>query len=131
MRHAASLRLETAATHGSAFAASKSALSIHSYVDMGGVGPPSAKNRFSASTASADARNTHFVQSTLACNTLGVAATLADLTPPPGRPHFSKSSPAVERICPYLAVSGYGYSTLDGVSGQVADFSTFVVPIWA
>ena len=68
MRHAASLRLETAATHGSAFAASKSALSIHSYVDMGGVGPPSAKNRFSASTASADARNTHFVQSTLACN---------------------------------------------------------------
>ena len=35
------------------------------------------------------------------------AATLADLTPPPGRPHFSKSSPAVERICPYLAVSGY------------------------
>ena len=70
MRHAASLRLETAATHGSAFAASKSALSIHSYVDMGGVGPPSAKNRFSASTASADARNTHFVQSTLACNNL-------------------------------------------------------------
>ena len=37
--HAASLRLETAATHGSAFAVSKSALSIHSYVDMGGVGP--------------------------------------------------------------------------------------------
>ena len=70
MRHAASLRLETAATHGSAFAVSKSALSIHSYVDMGGVGPPSEKNRFSASTASADAPNTHFVQSTLARNNL-------------------------------------------------------------
>ena len=71
MRHAASLRLETAATHGSAFAVSKSALSIHSYVDMGGVDPPSEKNRFSASTASADAPNTHFVQSTLARNNLG------------------------------------------------------------
>ena len=47
----------------SAFAASKSALSIHSYVDMGGVGPPSEKNRFSASTASADEPNTHFVHS--------------------------------------------------------------------
>ena len=70
MRHAASLRLETAATHGSAFAVSKSALSIHSYVDMGGVGPPSEKNRFSASTASADEPNTHFVHSVADFNNL-------------------------------------------------------------
>ena len=55
--------LVEAATHGSAFAVSKSALSIHSYVDMGGVGPPSEKNRFSASTASADEPNTHCVHS--------------------------------------------------------------------
>ena len=26
---------------------------------------------------------------------------------PAGRPHFSNSGPPVERICPYLAVSGY------------------------
>ena len=73
MRHAASLRLETAATHGSAFAVSKSALSIHSYVDMGGVGPPSEKNRFSASTASADEPNTHFVHSVADFNNLSNA----------------------------------------------------------
>ena len=34
------------------------------------VGPPSTKNRFSASTASADAANTHFVHSTRSCNNL-------------------------------------------------------------
>ena len=61
MRHAASLRLETAATHGSAFAASKSALSIHSYVDMGGVGPPSAKNRFFRLPRPQQTRGTHIL----------------------------------------------------------------------
>ena len=74
MRHAASLRLETAATHGSAFAVSKSALSIHSYVNMDGVGPPSEKNRVSASTASADEPNTHFVHSVADFNNLSAAA---------------------------------------------------------
>ena len=82
MRHAASLRLETAATHGSAFAVSKSALSIHSYVDMGGVGPPSEKNRFSASTASADEPNTHFVHSVADFNNLQLS--LIPRTPPWG-----------------------------------------------
>ena len=57
-----------------------------------------------------------------------VGAILEDLTPPPGRPHFSKSGPPVERDArrPFLCgapTSGAHVSTLDGARGQVAGFS--------
>ena len=63
-----------------------------------------------------------------------------DLTPPPGRPHLSKSGPPVERR-PFCEVKtfcgspppGTHISTLDGARGQVADFSRFGahLPTWA
>ena len=43
--HAACGLVEARNCGDSSFAVSKSALSIHSYVDMGGVGPPSEKNQ--------------------------------------------------------------------------------------
>ena len=49
------------------------------YVDMGGVGPPSEKNRFSASTASADGPNTHFVHSVADFNNLGKSLLLLSI----------------------------------------------------